>query len=153
MSEMDGIVTLHRIREQEGGMNRDTKIIALTANAGKGARQMYLRGIIGGISDSTSQLLHASDILEQSRTEMIGIISGLSDIAESNVTNTRETGEVITEMSEHFKEVQQSALNLKETADILEQNIRNFKMQARRGNEYLHDTDLTSHSENDNLYS
>ena len=42
MSEMDGIVTLHRIREQEGGMNRDTKIIALTANAGKGARQMYL---------------------------------------------------------------------------------------------------------------
>ena len=84
---------------------------------------------------------------------MIGMISGLSDIAESNVTNTRETGEVITEMSEHFKEVQQSALNLKETADILEQNIRNFKMQARRGNKYLHDTDLTSHSENDNLYS
>ncbi|MDE5823143.1 MAG: hypothetical protein K2H91_00435, partial [Lachnospiraceae bacterium] len=35
------IAALHRIREQEDGKNRDTKIIALTANAGKGARQMY----------------------------------------------------------------------------------------------------------------
>ncbi len=41
MPIMDGIAALHRIREQEDGKNRDTKIIALTANAGKGARQMY----------------------------------------------------------------------------------------------------------------
>ena len=59
---------------------------------------------------------------------MIGTIEGLSGIAESNVTNTQETGKVITDVSERFKEVQQSAANLRETADSLGQNIGNFKM-------------------------
>ncbi|MDD6812305.1 MAG: methyl-accepting chemotaxis protein [Lachnospiraceae bacterium] len=66
--------------------------------------------------------------LEQARKEMIGMIEGLSGIAESNVTNTQETGKVITDVSERFKEVQQSAANLRETADSLGENIRNFKM-------------------------
>jgi len=42
MPIMDGIATLHQIRGQKDGMNRDTKIIALTANAGRGAEQVYL---------------------------------------------------------------------------------------------------------------
>lgn len=67
--------------------------------------------------------------LEDARKEMMGMIAGLSDIAESNVTNTRETGEVIADVSERFREVGQSAQNLKETADALEQNIRNFQME------------------------
>lgn len=66
--------------------------------------------------------------LEQARKEMIGMIEGLSGIAESNVANTQETGRVISDVSERFKEVEQSAANLRGTADILEQNIRNFKM-------------------------
>ncbi|MBO5278637.1 MAG: methyl-accepting chemotaxis protein [Lachnospiraceae bacterium] len=66
--------------------------------------------------------------LEQARKEMIGMIEGLSGIAESNVTNTQETGKVITDVSERFKEVQQSAVNLRETADSLGQNIQNFKI-------------------------
>lgn len=66
--------------------------------------------------------------LEHARKEMIGMIAGLSDIAESNVTNTQETSKVITDVSKRFEEVKQSAFNLKETADMLEQNIKNFKM-------------------------
>lgn len=66
--------------------------------------------------------------LEQARKEMMDMIDGLSDIAESNATNTQETSSVIMDMSEHFKEVKQSALNLKITADVLERNIRNFKL-------------------------
>ncbi|MDY5576032.1 MAG: methyl-accepting chemotaxis protein [Lachnospiraceae bacterium] len=66
--------------------------------------------------------------LEQARKEMIGMIAGLSNIAESNVTNTQETSGVITDVSEHFREVEQSAANLRGTADVLEQNIQNFKM-------------------------
>lgn len=42
MPEMDGVATLRQIRKQKSGKNWDTRIIALTANAGKGARQMYL---------------------------------------------------------------------------------------------------------------
>lgn len=66
--------------------------------------------------------------LENARKNIMGMIAGLSDIAESNVTNTKETGEVIADVSEHFRQVEQSALNLKETADVLDQNIRNFQM-------------------------
>lgn len=66
--------------------------------------------------------------LEQARKEMVGMIAGLSDIAESNVANTQETSKVIMDVSEHFREVEQSAVNLRGTADILERNIQNFKM-------------------------
>ncbi|MCR5520294.1 MAG: response regulator [Lachnospiraceae bacterium] len=41
MSGMDGVETLFRIREQEDGPNRDTPVIALTANAIKGAYEKY----------------------------------------------------------------------------------------------------------------
>lgn len=42
MPGMDGIETLHRIRECGDDLNRDTPVIALTANAVTGAREMYL---------------------------------------------------------------------------------------------------------------
>ncbi len=41
MPEMDGIETLHLIREESENQNKDTKVIALTANAIYGAEQEY----------------------------------------------------------------------------------------------------------------
>lgn len=66
--------------------------------------------------------------LERARQEVVDKITGLADVAESNVKNTQETSSIISDVSEHFKEVKQSAENLRETADVLEQNIKNFKM-------------------------
>ncbi|MBQ9935371.1 MAG: response regulator [Lachnospiraceae bacterium] len=43
MPEMDGVETLHRIREDEENLNRQTKVIVLTANAVAGAREDYLK--------------------------------------------------------------------------------------------------------------
>ena len=76
---------------------------------------------IRSIENKTQELEHA-------RKEIVDTIAGLSDIAESNVTSTKETSGVITEVSELFKEVQHSAENLRTTADILEQNIKNFNL-------------------------
>ena len=42
MPEMDGIECLHRIKEDTDGINYKTPIIALTANAVSGSREMYL---------------------------------------------------------------------------------------------------------------
>ena len=42
MPQMDGIETLHRLREDENNLNRNTVVIALTANAIAGSREMYL---------------------------------------------------------------------------------------------------------------
>ncbi len=43
MPVMDGVQTLHAIRELEGNPSRDVPVIALTANAVAGAREFYLR--------------------------------------------------------------------------------------------------------------
>ncbi|HAG69401.1 MAG TPA: fatty acid-binding protein DegV, partial [Lachnospiraceae bacterium] len=43
MPEMDGIETLHRIREQIGGQCKETKVCALTANAGSDKQSMYYK--------------------------------------------------------------------------------------------------------------
>ena len=66
--------------------------------------------------------------LETARKEMMGMIAGLSDIADSNVVNTQETSKVINDVSDRFKKVEESAVNLRVTADILEQNMKNFTM-------------------------
>ena len=66
--------------------------------------------------------------LEDARKEIVDTIAGLSDIAETNVASTQETNTIITEVSERFKEVQNAAVNLRKTADLLEQNIKNFKI-------------------------
>ncbi len=42
MPEMDGIETLHRMKEMENNQCLDTPIVALTANAITGAKEMYL---------------------------------------------------------------------------------------------------------------
>ena len=43
MPEMDGIQTFHAMEELEGNLCKDTPIIALTANAISGSREMYLQ--------------------------------------------------------------------------------------------------------------
>ena len=42
MPIMDGIETLHKVRQQADGLNLDTPVVALTANALVGAQEMYL---------------------------------------------------------------------------------------------------------------
>ena len=41
MPEMDGIECLEALREQAGGLNRNTPVIVLTANAGSENRDLY----------------------------------------------------------------------------------------------------------------
>ena len=43
MPEMDGIETLHNMKSMENHNNKETPVIALTANAITGAKEMYLR--------------------------------------------------------------------------------------------------------------
>ncbi len=43
MPEMDGVECLHAIREQTGGLNKSTPVVALTANAGSENQALYSR--------------------------------------------------------------------------------------------------------------
>ncbi|MBQ7201199.1 MAG: response regulator, partial [Eubacterium sp.] len=48
MPQMDGIECLEKIREQVGGLNRNTPVIVLTANAGSENRELYNRAGFDG---------------------------------------------------------------------------------------------------------
>lgn len=52
MPKMDGMEALQHIREQEGGQNRETPVIALTADAVQGAKSRYLQA---GFADYLSK--------------------------------------------------------------------------------------------------
>ncbi len=43
MPEMDGVVCLHEIRKQAGGLNQETPVVVLTANAGGENQRLYQR--------------------------------------------------------------------------------------------------------------
>ena len=56
MPVMDGVQTLHAIRALEGNPSRDIPVIALTANAVAGARELYLKE---GFQDYLTKLIDA----------------------------------------------------------------------------------------------
>ena len=64
MAEPDGIETLHLLRKDEGNLNRDTKVIMLTANAISGVDEWYRKE---GFTDYLSK-----PIVAQKLEEMIG---------------------------------------------------------------------------------
>ena len=61
MPIMDGIEAFRRIREQADGLNTDTPVVALTANALVGAQEMYLAE---GFASYLSKPVKGSDLEE-----------------------------------------------------------------------------------------
>ncbi len=59
MPEMDGIETLHKLREDDGNLNQKAVVIALTANAIAGCREMYLEH---GFDDYCSKPIKADTL-------------------------------------------------------------------------------------------
>ena len=56
------------------------------------------------------------------------IVLNLSNIAKDNVSNTKETNSLITEVADCFGKVEEAAQNLRETAKRLEKEVQNFNM-------------------------
>ena len=68
MPEIDGIEPFHLIRQDAKGKNRETKIIAVTANAIPGARELYERE---GFADYISKPIRP-ELLEQLLAKYLG---------------------------------------------------------------------------------
>ncbi|MCM1258898.1 MAG: methyl-accepting chemotaxis protein [Roseburia sp.] len=79
---------------------------------------------IGGIRSIEDQAKE----LEKARKEIVTMIISLSRVAENNVTGTEETNAAIEEVHGSFRSLEESAQNLKGTADLLSKNIGSFKM-------------------------
>ena len=85
MTEMDGIETLHKMREE--GLNTETPAVALTANAVSGAREMYLEaGFTSYLSkpiDSAKLEMLIKEMLPEDKIEKVTVVEseGMGDDA------------------------------------------------------------------------
>ena len=74
MPEMDGIECLHAIRSQTGGLNKDTPIIALTANAGSDSQVLYRKeGFDGYLAKPINGLLLEAALLKVLPKDLVTI--------------------------------------------------------------------------------
>ena len=64
--------------------------------------------------------------LEAARAEIIQRIDAMSEIAQNNVTGTSQTTNALSEMAESFGKIEKSTENLRQTADLLADNIGHF---------------------------
>jgi CheY-like chemotaxis protein len=84
MPEMDGIQTFHAMQEMEGNLNRQTPIIALTANAISGSREMYFKeGFTNYMSKPVDPLKLEDMILMYLPKELVTML-GDEDLAEGD---------------------------------------------------------------------
>ncbi|MBQ3966979.1 MAG: response regulator, partial [Treponema sp.] len=74
MPEMDGIECLHAIRSQTGGLNKETPIIALTANAGSDSQVLYRKeGFDGYLAKPINGLLLEAALLKVLPKDLVTI--------------------------------------------------------------------------------
>lgn len=95
MPEPDGIMTLHMIREDKEGLNRDTVVVVLTANAIKGASEQYERE---GFED------YITKPVEYSRVEQVLVkYLGKADVEDSGSSSLENQGEYTLDKEEGLK--------------------------------------------------
>ncbi|MCR5178917.1 MAG: DegV family protein [Lachnospiraceae bacterium] len=83
MPELDGIETLQRMRVQKGGLNRQTPVVALTANAGADNQALYKRSGFDGymLKPVTGAELEETTLafLSQELVKMTGVATVKAD--------------------------------------------------------------------------
>ncbi len=86
MPEMDGIVCAKRIRNQAGGLSRESKIVALTANAGGDNRQLYEReGFDGYLTKPVSGEAIEKELYRLLPKSMVTVLQEEGDILENAI--------------------------------------------------------------------
>lgn len=86
MPNMDGIECLHKIRDQIGGFNKETKIIALTANAGSEMKALYAREGFDGyiVKPVTGDILEA-ELRRQLPSDLVTLTGSSEEIIEESL--------------------------------------------------------------------
>lgn len=93
MPEMDGIECLHKIRTQTGGLNQNTPIVILTANAGGENKALYRReGFDGYLLKPVSGIQLETELLRHLPKELVHMIgkNGSIGAVESPVLEHRK---------------------------------------------------------------
>ncbi len=82
MPEMDGIECLHALRAQVGGLNQETPVVVLTANAGSDNQAMYRReGFDGYLLKPVTGYQLETELLKHLPRELVTIIGEVDSAA------------------------------------------------------------------------
>ncbi len=123
MPEPDGIMTLHMIREDKDGLNQDTVVVVLTANAIKGASEQYERE---GFED------YITKPVEYSRVEQVLVkYLGKADVEDSDSSGSENQGEYMLDREEGLKYCGGMEDLYQEVLGHYVKNATNYKEQLR----------------------
>ncbi len=87
MPEMDGIECMHRIREQTGGLSREARIVALTANAESENRSLYAReGFDGYVVKPVSGAVLEAELLRQLPRNLVTVEAGDEEVLKASTS-------------------------------------------------------------------
>ena len=87
MPGMDGVTCLNRIRSQAGGLSKDARVVALTANADADSRQFYARkGFDGYLLKPCSGDELEKECLRLLPRELVKTLQGDSGIIETSIS-------------------------------------------------------------------
>lgn len=111
---------VHTMIQTQEIIEKQNQHIEDTANAVNGVIQELEASI-----DRIRSIEHKTSELEKARNEIIDIIASLSIIAQQNAEGTSQTNTAITDMADRFKNIEDSTENLRNTADMLADNISN----------------------------
>lgn len=114
---------VHTMIQTQEIIEKQNQHIEDTANAVNGVIQELEASI-----DRIRSIEHKTSELEKARNEIIDIIASLSIIAQQNAERTSQTNTAITDMADRFKNIEDSTENLRNTADMLADNISNFNI-------------------------
>lgn len=93
MPEMDGIECLHEIRKQTGGLNQNTPVVILTANAGGDNQALYRReGFDGYLLKPVTGIQLETELLRHLPKDMVNVMrtDGSVGVLESPVLEHRK---------------------------------------------------------------
>ncbi len=82
---------------------------------------------VGNVSDSAVQISDRVQTLNNAKANLVEIIQDLSAISEENAASTEETNASMQELNATFSVINESALQLQQLADDLEDTISYFK--------------------------
>ncbi|MCR5673354.1 MAG: DegV family EDD domain-containing protein, partial [Lachnospiraceae bacterium] len=114
MPEMDGIECLHKIKDQIGGISKDAKVIALTANAGSEMKKLYAdEGFDGYLVKPVTASELESELVRVLPPNIVTIIHSDENILENSMSwlDTHRKKRVIAISTESVADIPQSLLD------------------------------------------
>ena len=123
MPHMDGTQTLNNIRSQEGGLNRDTPVICLTADAVSGARAKYIEQ---GFTDYLSKPVEGPNL----ETALIKYLPPEKIIVQEETDSVPEESHEASELEEFYSRTEglsySEAIKNCATEEILAKTLQQF---------------------------